>query len=136
MTSVPDALARRVRLRARHRCEYCLLSQEGQEATFHIDHVHPRRLGGETSLENLALACVSCSLRKGAAIDAIDPDSDRPAPLFDPRIDTWADHFQLLEDASIAGLTPTGRATITRLAMNRTTAIGIRSEEIARGRFP
>ncbi|MBM3462221.1 MAG: HNH endonuclease [Armatimonadetes bacterium] len=66
MTSgyVPVSLQRRVRQRATQRCEYCRLSQAGQEATFHIDHVRPRRDGGGTRAENLALACVSCSLRK------------------------------------------------------------------------
>jgi 5-methylcytosine-specific restriction endonuclease McrA len=62
---VPAVLQRRVRERAAMRCEYCGIAQEHQEATFHIDHVVPRRAGGETILDNLALACVSCSLRKG-----------------------------------------------------------------------
>ena len=52
--------------RAGGRCEYCGLAQEGQEATFHIDHIMPRAAGGPTVAENLAVACVSCSLRKAA----------------------------------------------------------------------
>ncbi|HVX85553.1 MAG TPA: HNH endonuclease signature motif containing protein [Phycisphaerae bacterium] len=53
--------------RAGGRCEYCgLAPQIGQEAVFHIDHVVPRAAGGETTLGNLALACVSCSLHKAA----------------------------------------------------------------------
>ena len=40
------------------------LLQTGQEAAFHIDHVVPAIFGGNTSFETLALACVSCSLRK------------------------------------------------------------------------
>ncbi|WP_437785618.1 HNH endonuclease [Sorangium sp. So ce1097] len=71
--SVPAALQRRVRERAANRCEYCRLSQAGQEATFHVDHVQPRQEGGLTTLENLALACVSCSLRKGARTHGEDP---------------------------------------------------------------
>jgi hypothetical protein len=38
---VPVSLKRRVRLRAGDRCEYSRLSQVSQEATFHVDHVHP-----------------------------------------------------------------------------------------------
>ena len=72
---VPAAIDRQVRLRAGARCEYCHLSQEGQEATFHIDHIQPRKLAGETTLENLALACVSCSLRKGARTTSLDPQT-------------------------------------------------------------
>jgi hypothetical protein len=56
---IPLSFQRRVRLRAGNRCEYGGISQAGQEATFHIDHVHPRREGGPTALENLALSCVS-----------------------------------------------------------------------------
>ena len=64
--SVSGWLRREVIRRAGNRCEYCRLSQAGQEAAFHIDHIHPVAEGGETVLENLALACVSCSLRKAA----------------------------------------------------------------------
>lgn len=70
---VPTHLRRLVIKRAKSRCEYCGLWQEGQEATFHVDHVIPRATGGATSAENLALACVSCSLRKAARRTAADP---------------------------------------------------------------
>lgn len=65
MSDIPQSLREEVILRARNRCEYCRLSQLGQEAAFHIDHVIPRAAGGPTTSTNLALACVSCSLRKG-----------------------------------------------------------------------
>ena len=66
MTKIPVALRKEVIDRAKNRCEYCQISQVGQVATFHIDHVIPVVAGGETTSDNLALACVSCSLRKGA----------------------------------------------------------------------
>ncbi len=87
---VPASLERRVRLRAGHRCEYCRLSQARQEATFHVDHVTPLREGGATTLENLALACVSCSLRKGARTSAPDPASGKEAPIFNPRTQVFS----------------------------------------------
>ena len=83
---IPVSLQRRVRLRASERCEYCRIAQVGQEATFHVDHVMPQAAGGVTSLENLALACVSCSLRKGARTTAIDPGTGDAAQLFHPRL--------------------------------------------------
>ena len=43
---IPASLQRRVRERAGDRCEYCGLAQAHQEATFHVDHVVPRRDGG------------------------------------------------------------------------------------------
>jgi 5-methylcytosine-specific restriction endonuclease McrA len=75
MSSIPTFLRRLVIRRADGRCEYCHLSQAGQEATFHIDHIIPVSAGGKTVAENLALACVSCSLRKSARLFAIDPQT-------------------------------------------------------------
>jgi 5-methylcytosine-specific restriction endonuclease McrA len=76
-------MARAVRERAQECCEYCLLPQSSQEAAFHIDHILPRVVGGATVEDNLALACVSCSLRKGARTHSMD--SDIPVRIFDPR---------------------------------------------------
>jgi tetratricopeptide (TPR) repeat protein len=90
---VPASLDRRVRERANHCCEYCGLAQAGQEATFHIDHVVPRAAGGPTEYENLALACVSCSLRKAARTEAHDPETDQTVSLYSPRDAAWNDHF-------------------------------------------
>lgn len=70
-------LRRRVVERAGNRCEYCGLAQTGQEAAFHVDHVVPVSAGGPTGLDNLALACVSCSLRKGARLVAPRPNDGR-----------------------------------------------------------
>jgi 5-methylcytosine-specific restriction endonuclease McrA len=94
MRSISGALRRRVIRRAQGRCEYCRLSQTGQEATFHIDHVIPRAAGGETVFENFALACVPCSLHKGARQIGIDPQSGTEVSLYDPRHDPWHEHFQ------------------------------------------
>lgn len=84
MRHIPARLRRLVLSRSDERCEYCHLSQAGQEATFHIDHITPVASGGQTVAGNLALACVSCSLRKGARASAIDPHTKREAPLFNP----------------------------------------------------
>ena len=55
MGMIPVRLRQVVARRARGRCEYCGLSQEGQEARFHVDHILPIMHGGETVEENLAL---------------------------------------------------------------------------------
>jgi hypothetical protein len=124
--SVPLSFQRRVRLRAGQRCEYCGMPQAGQEAIFHIDHVRPRRDGGPTTLENLALACVSCSLRKGARSEARDPQTGETVAMFNPRTQAWHDHFELAVDFSIVGRTPIGRAAVEALQMNRSAAVKIR----------
>ncbi len=93
MRHIPAQLRRLVLRRSGERCEYCQLSQAGQEATFHIDHITPVAAGGETAADNLALACVSCSLRKSAKQTAFDPTTKIEIPLFNPRRDVWAEQF-------------------------------------------
>lgn len=112
------------------------MPQHGQEATFHVDHVQPVRDGGLTTLDNLALACVSCSLRKGARSRVPDPLTGEPSPLFHPRRDLWPAHFVVGDDGSIESTTAIGRATIAALALNRTTAVAIRAELMALRRYP
>lgn len=128
-------MRREVVLRAGNRCEYCRLSQAGQEAKFHVDHIEPVAAGGESTLENLALACVSCSLRKGARRKSKDPTTGRDVHLFHPRQQVWADHF-VWKINKVAGVTPTGRATVTLLKMNMALAQSIRAEERFYGRHP
>ena len=57
------ALWRRIRSRVltrdQHTCQRC-----GLEAT-HVDHIIPRRLGGDDSMDNLQALCKQCNLSKG-----------------------------------------------------------------------
>jgi hypothetical protein len=92
-------------------------------------------VGGPTVSENLALACVSCSLRKEARRSGRDPKTGRTVGLFHPRRQVWARHFRW-EGVSVVGLTPTGRATVERLLMNRPLILAIRLEEALRGCHP
>jgi hypothetical protein len=135
MSDVSPKLRAEVVSRAGNRCEYCQLSQVGQEATFHVDHVIPRAARGSTDADNLALACVSCSLRKWARQTAIDPESGEETPLFNPRTQAWADHFSW-EGERIVPRTATGRATVAALVLNRPLILAIRKEEAVRGRHP
>ena len=87
---IPAALSKRVRQRAGHVCEYCRLPQASQKGAFHIDHIQPRAAHGLTTADNLALACVTCSLKKAVRTQVRDPRSKRLVPLFHPRRDRWA----------------------------------------------
>lgn len=133
--SIPANLRRETISRAGNRCEYCRLSQKGQEATFHVDHVFPVASGGETILENLALACVSCSLRKGARLSSSDPVTEKAVLLFHPRRDMWRGHFAWRGNR-VLGISPKGRASVHLLKMNRLLAIAICKEEQLHGRHP
>lgn len=44
-----------------YRCQYC--GHSGHDLT--VDHVVPKRLGGETSWENLVCCCKRCNTKKG-----------------------------------------------------------------------
>lgn len=132
-THVPVFLRKLVIKRAGNRCEYCRLSQKGQEATFHIDHVIPVASGGETTALNLALGCVSCSLRKGARQHHTDTKTGSREKVFNPRVDHWSDHFEW-NDLRIKGKTPIGRATVEMLNLNRKLILVIRREELLAGR--
>lgn len=133
--SIPAAIRRIVVQRAGNRCEYCRLSQAGQEAVFHIDHILPESEGGMTELDNLALACVSCSLRKGARRAAVDPTTQRLTRLYHPRTDAWTRHFRW-DGLRVTGSSAIGRTTVSALQMNRINLQMIRSEEMLRGRHP
>ncbi|MEO7673814.1 MAG: HNH endonuclease signature motif containing protein [Pyrinomonadaceae bacterium] len=121
--------------RANGRCEYCHRSQKGQEATFHIDHIVPFASGGEMASENLALACVSCPLRKGAKEFAIVEDSKEMIRLYHPRKDNWNEHFEW-NGVVLKGKTATGNTTIELLNLNRNLIQSIREEEILLSRHP
>jgi 5-methylcytosine-specific restriction endonuclease McrA len=48
----------------------------------HIDHVIPRKVGGDHSLENLRVLCKSCNLRKGALNDGVFLSQTATPPVF------------------------------------------------------
>jgi hypothetical protein len=135
MTTIPISLRRLVIHRSGDRCEYCGLSQAGQVATFHIDHIIPEVAGGSTTADNLALACVSCSLRKGARQLIKDPVTGEMVLIFHPRQQIWKEHFDW-NDVEVVGLTVVGRATIDALSLNRPIMSAIRAEERFFNRHP
>ena len=120
-----------VRRRADNRCEYCLLPQAYSELTHHVEHVIAKQHGGSDDVDNLALPCHRCNLRKGPNLTGLDPLSGELVPLFHPRRDQWAEHF-LFRGVRIKGVTPIGRATVYVLAMNDTRRLELRSEFLAR----
>ena len=117
----PSAGVRRaVFERADRRCEYCRCPANYSSDYFAVEHINPRMRGGTNDLETLALACQGCNSHKATHIDAIDPVSGNIAPFYHPRRHVWSDHFEWSEDLRhLVGRTPTGRATIEALYLNR-----------------
>lgn len=114
--------------RAAHCCEYCRCPANHSSDYFNIEHITPRILGGTNDMENLALSCQGCNSHKFTKIEAIDPVEGIFAPLYHPRLHAWNEHFVWNEDFTlILGKTPTGRATIKALHLNREGVINLRS---------
>jgi len=93
--------------------------------------------GGTNKLSNLALACPTCNLYKSNATDGYDPETDATVRLFDPRTDLWSDHFRLnVANGQISGISPAGRATVSRLRLNHAVQTEARILWIRLGVYP
>lgn len=106
--------------RARGFCEYCRSSVHFSPDPFSVEHIKPFSRGGKTTLGNLAFSCQGCNYHKYTHTEGYDPMAEKNTPLFHPRKQKWSDHFTWSEDFTlILGITPTGRATIETLQLNR-----------------
>ena len=124
---IPAAMRKRLRAESNHQCAYCRSSEILTGMPLVVDHIKPRALGGKTSVANLCLACHRCNQYKGARSRAVDPFSGKTVMLFNPRQQSWHDHFKWNhEGTQILGLTPCGRATVAALQLN--------NEELVAGR--
>lgn len=128
-------LERRVRRRARGRCEYCRFPRFASEFTFPIDHIIARQHGGATEADNLVQSCPHCNAHKGPNIAGLDPRTRELTRLYHPRLDRWREHFAWM-GAVLEGLTPIGRTTIEVLAINALDMVAAREALIDEGRFP
>lgn len=127
----------RIAERARGCCEYCRSRVDFATQSFSVEHIIPVSRGGETTLDNLALACPGCNGHKYTKTEAPDPVDGTVVPLYNPRQQRWQDHFRWHEDFTcIVGLTPTGRATVSALQMNRPGVMNMRRALFALGLHP
>jgi hypothetical protein len=128
------ARVRQVYSRAHFHCEYCHTNQAIIGQPMHVDHIDPQ--GGDGP-DNLCLACPTCNLSKGVATSSADPETGEEVSLFNPREHVWQEHFEWIDGGRrIRGLTPIGRATVVRLAMNLDRVIVARSLWIRAGLHP
>jgi hypothetical protein len=101
------------------------MHQSLQGATFHLEHIIPRSLGGSSELGNLALACPSCNLHKADRTSASNSSNGEVIPFFNPRLDDWDDHFGW-DDYTLIAKTEIGRVTIQALDLNHERGFDIR----------
>jgi hypothetical protein len=130
-------LRRLVGQRAGGCCEYCRSREDHCPESFSVEHVVPQSQGGPTAEENLAYSCQGCNNRKHTKTMGRDPASGNQAPLFHPRRQRWRDHFAWRESFTrVVGLTPTGRATVYELELNREGVVNLRRALHARNLHP
>jgi len=128
---------RQVIERARGRCEYCKSVMDYTSQSFVMEHIIPISENGETSLNNLALACGGCNGHKYTKVSAMDPVSQVEVPLYHPRQQAWQDHFAWSADyLQMIGLTEIGRATVHALKLNRPGIVNMRRLLLLAGLHP
>lgn len=136
-TYLPESLRLQIETADRQRCCYCLTSEANSGIPMTYDHIQPRSKGGDTSFENICLACRSCNEFKGNLTQAIDPLTAELVPLFHPRQQQWSEHFVWSADGTrIEGLTVIGRATVVALRMNHSVIIAARRRWVSSGWHP
>jgi hypothetical protein len=118
-------------------CCYCLTNEKNSGIPMTYDHIIPRSKGGNTSFENMCLACRSCNEFKGSLTEINDPLTTEIVPLFHPRQQQWSEHFVWSTDGTrIIGLTAIGRATVIALRMNNPVIVGARRRWVSSGWHP
>lgn len=137
MPQLAANLREAVALRAGQCCEYCQILTEFSPAPFEVDHVLPKSSGGSDDLSNLAYSCGGCNGNKNERTHWADPVDGQLSPYFNPRQQTWAEHFAWNADATeIIGLTSSGRATVEGLNLNRIGLRNLRRLLVLDGRHP
>lgn len=137
MTRVSAALRRRVEQRAIGLCEYCRSCAEYTGHDFTVDHILPESLGGASTFGNLCWSCFWCNNFKHASTQGRDPRSGLLVRLYNPRMETWSDHFRWSRtQVRVIGRTPIGRATIEALRLNRTVLVLARKVWVRHGIHP
>lgn len=135
--AIPAHLRRQVTTDAGHRCGYCLSDEALTGVPLRVEHITPVAAGGRTARDNLWRSCRPCNELKGAQTAAVDPETGENVPLFNPRAQRWYEHFVWSDDGSQAiGLTPTGRATVVALQLNRPLLVSARRRWVAVGWHP
>jgi len=128
---------RTVANRAGERCEYCLSPAAFSPDPFAVEHIQPVVEGGPTRLLNLAYSCQGCNNAKYTHTMALDPTTGERVLLYHPRQHRWRDHFHWSADLmELVGRTPTGRATVAQLKLNRPGVVNLRRVLLPIGEHP
>jgi HNH endonuclease len=130
-------IQRRIRSHFKDCCAYYRTAESLTVTTFEFEHIVPRFSGGETTFENLCLACPSCNRYKTIRQAGFDTVTQQDIALFHPHRQLWTDHFAWDEEKTLLiGRTPISRVTITVLKMNRPQLLRVRKMWVKMGEHP
>lgn len=135
--TVSARVRQQVAAHARSRCGYCQTQEAVSGIPLTLEHIQPKAQGGQDAEANLWLSCRLCNEAKGVRREAVDPLTDLMASLYNPRTQTWAEHFAWTVDStSIVGLTAIGRATVSALSLNSDLRVRARTIWVQAGYHP
>jgi hypothetical protein len=118
-------------------CEYCLSQARFSPQPFSVEHITPRAASGASTFDNLALSCQGCNNLKYTKVEGRDPSTKNMVALYHPRQHTWEEHFNWNEDYSLlVGISPTGRASVELLQLNRDSVVNLRRVLFIMGEHP
>ena len=86
-------------------------------------------------MANSAWSCAQCNGAKGSDATAYDPDTDELVRLFNPRADSWEEHFSW-DGPVLLGKTTIGRATVALLRINDPARVEQRRLLMEAGLYP
>ena len=99
--AVPGSIRYQVLKRAKGRCELCGISME--EKALEVDHIVPKNLGGEDSIDNYQALCFTCNANKR---DTDDTDFRNINAMYSHRNDTCIfcsiGESRIIEQSSLA----------------------------------
>jgi 5-methylcytosine-specific restriction endonuclease McrA len=64
-------------------CQQC-----GSDEKLTVDHIIPRKLGGNDSMDNLQVLCASCNYSKGGRFFVVPKPPKPPLVLFTPKTES------------------------------------------------
>ena len=125
-------LNKSIREQARHRsnyaCEYCGITETDTGGLLTIDHFRPKSKGGTDNIDNLIYCCNRCNSYKHNYY----PEDENSPKIWNPREESFSQHFFLLDNGSLKSLTPVGKTTIQLLRLNRPSLISYRLQQAAK----
>ena len=122
--------------RAQEEGEYCLTPAEYSSDPFVVEHISLGK-GWTNRFGKFDFTRHGCNGHKHAKVTVIDSIGEEAQPLYNPRTQSWSEHFKWNEDQTqIIGQTPVGRATIAALHLNRPGVINLRRILTLMGNHP